>query len=162
MPDYYATLEQIDTLQADPRYAIPKALNDANSIRLALAIGDGVLPELPPGKIGDNQECVLARALSNGWKATISAGSSALFHPSEGKTLADIRKSVDALEQLGFEGITHWEQEPDSCECDDPECSGNRREGFWIDIPHTWAMERFVYLFDKGSYPDLILADESQ
>lgn len=47
-------------------------LEQVNRIRMALAIGEGKITELPKGIIGHPQQCVLARALSNGWTAHVS------------------------------------------------------------------------------------------
>jgi hypothetical protein len=142
---------------------LPIALADANSIRHALAIGDGVLPELPKGQLGNSEQCVLARALSNGWKATVNSDETHLLHPFEGKTAADVRKAVEALEQMGFACVSHGsygEPDADRCGCGDPSCSDNTN-GYWIEVPHTWAMSMFITLFDGGHFPDLILTDES-
>lgn len=160
MPDYEGTNEREIAYGSDPRYVLRLALDDANEIRRALAIGDGVLPELPKGRLQNAKDCVLARALSNGWKAHVGSEETIMFHPFEGKTIDDVLKSVVALRELGWEEVEHWEQghrDAPPCECGNSECDEN---GFMIQIPHTWAMMTFISGFDHGYFPELILADE--
>jgi len=146
--------------ETDPFLVLPSVLADANDIRRALAIGDGILPELPKGVISEQEDCVLAVALSNGWHASVSSTEATLSHPMqkigadgverEGKTREEVDKSVEALGQLGFLDVTVH-----------PKRDDERYAMNWtIEIPHTYAMAKFVNNFDNGKYPDLILERE--
>lgn len=78
-----------------------RVLQQVNSIRIALAIGEKKLDRLPKGIIGSPQMCVLARALSNGWYPSVG-GVIVLSHPIEG---IDWDGAKQALVSLGFERV---------------------------------------------------------
>jgi hypothetical protein len=143
--------------EEDPRLVLPFALADANDIRRALAIGEGKLDELPVAILGNSEDCVLARALSNGWDATVSSSDTSLSHPLEGMTLDKIRLAVQTLGQLGFINVTY----SPSYEID-PGVPDAFYARYWIYIPHTWAMTELVNWYDRGAYPELVLGSDHE
>jgi hypothetical protein len=135
----------------DPKLVLPIALADANEIRRALAIGEGKLEKLPVATIGANDDCVLARALSNGWSATVSSGETTIGHLADDITFVQVKLALQTLKQLGFVGVY---MSPD-CEVTEPGWF------YYIVIPHTWAMQEFVTWYDKGAFPELVLEGDS-
>lgn len=138
MPVYYPTRKQVEDAEMRPRLLLPIVLDEANRIRLALAIGEGLLPELPQGVPGNGELCVLARALSNGWDASVDDDEVCLTHPF--KLEEDFRRAAKALEDLGFEDVEYG-------------------TGFVNFLP-SWSMGRFIRNFDGGIFPELILGDD--
>jgi hypothetical protein len=119
---------------------LPKALEQVNSIRTALAIGDGALKELPKGSIGEAHHCVLARALSNGWKAGVYPGEEIYFeHPGLGYD--DFRRAAETLEVLGLSVESFGES--------------------WVCVEPTLEMSQLAWAFDDGLIPELVLEDDS-
>ncbi len=146
-------MEQVS--KVDPRLVIPLALSDANEIRRALAIGEGKLEKLPTAVLGNSEDCVLARALSNGWKAAVTSSETTIAHSPRGITLAQVKLAVEALNDLGFIGVTYSPSYEISID----------QEGFdsyYISIPHTWAMEQFVNWYDRGAFPELVLDEDNE
>jgi hypothetical protein len=131
-------------------YDLGIVLNDVNKIRLAVGIGEGKLPELPKGIKGDPQQCVLARALSNGWHVEVDS-SIYLSHPTAFENSFDWQKAEKVLNELGFEA--YWED--------------GRYESLdgWVEdesqlvIELTPQMEQLVADFDSGLIPSLVLED---
>lgn len=119
------------------RGLVSRALKQVNDIRIALAIGEGKIPRLPKGVPSDSKQCVLARALSNGWTATV-AGVVTLKHPKEG---VDWTATRDTLELLGFQHVklTH-----------------NRRYNV-LTFQLTDEMDELISRFDTRRMPHLIL-----
>jgi len=125
-----------------------RILEDVNSIRLAIGIGEGKIPELPKGRPGDASQCVLARALSNGWEPDIETDRIRLsnYEPDVLKTF-DFEKVVSTLRLKGLEAsyeVDEWEGERESC---------------WITITPTEEMQTLIRDFDNGFLPSLILKD---
>lgn len=119
-------------------------LEQVNRIRLALAVGEGKLEQLPKGRKGDPHMCVLARALSNGWKAGWKADVSndeiclCNYHlSSEG-----LDRSVEALCNVGFKAKI------------------DKRHPCKIVFPPTKTMVNFIFRFDQGDFEDLILKED--
>ena len=125
-------------------------LNDVNKIRLALGIGEGKLPELPKGIRQSESQCVLARALSNGWEVRVD-DQITLSHPSQ-LTNFDWEKAASTLENLGFD--CHF---VDDSYYDD--FYEETVEDKWIVIETTDQMKILIEDFDKGLLPDLVLND---
>lgn len=119
-------------------------LDQTNRIRQALAIGEGILPELPKGIIGNGQQCVLARALSNGW--TTSVDSSEIVFRHKKLKVADFQRCAHALRQLGF--IAEY-LAPDN------DASAYREH--IISMRPTKTMSNFILRFDEGDFPELVL-----
>lgn len=137
----------------DPRLVIPVALADANEIRRALAIGEGKLEELPPAVIGNSDDCVLARALSNGWHASVGSSETTISHRADGITYTAVKLAVTTLKQLGFIGV---------CLEQDYDLGVDVSNRYYIVIPHTWAMAEFVSWYDKGAFPELVLDEDEE
>jgi hypothetical protein len=130
----------------NPHKLLPYVLDDINLIRQAVGIGEGKLPELPKGVRSKDEQCVLARALSNGWRATVGVHWTELRHgdgiftDEEG---IDMEKIVESLQGLGFKAFNR---------------SYSRGELLlerWIELSNTWAMQKLVNLFDDGHFPEL-------
>lgn len=121
---------------------IPKVLEQVNQIRQALAIGEGKLPELPKGVPGNSSQCVLARALSNGWKARVEPLDIRLSY--DGLEEEGYKKATAALVHLGFDARYYGGND------DDP------RE---LVIYSTTEMRKLVEDFDEELIPELILED---
>lgn len=68
-------------------------MDDVNFVRETLAIGDGTIPKLPKGRPGDAQRCVLAVALSNGWKASV-----------DGEEIL-LRRPLDTGDKFDYSGV---------------------------------------------------------
>lgn len=118
--------------------AIRQSLEQANMIRIALAIGEGKLDALPKGKPGDPAQCVIAKALSNGWEACVDNDQIELSH--DGEETVDLIAAAEALTSLGFEEVKGF--------------------GGSISFNTTTAMHEVISLFDDGKLPDLILESE--
>lgn len=122
-----------------------RVLGQINAIRRALAIGEKKLDRLPKGKISNTDECVLARALSNGWKAQVGTSSTRLIHPVEG---VDWEAAREALATLGFQAVvrpavrTHFNEQ----------CKQ-------LHFSNTEEMSELVMRFDNGDLEHLILND---
>lgn len=138
----------VEEMYQDPRIIIRFALDDANDIRRALAIGEGKLDALPAARLGESEDCVLARALSNGWKAGVDTARTTLTHSNSGMSYKQVALAVETLRQLGFDvewDDYDWDQAPEGA------------RSYSIDINHTWPMSQFVDWYDKGAYPELVL-----
>lgn len=117
---------------------IPVVLNQVNKIRIALAIGEGLLQELPQGIPREPTMCVIARALSNGWKATV-ADEITMTNDKLNDSF-DWDTAVDTLQRFGFDA--HKESYERRCA---------------IEIKVTPEMCELMEFFDNGSLPHLIL-----
>lgn len=111
-------------------------LDQVNKIRLALAIGEGKLEKLPPGKMHELTQCVLARALSNGWVAEVDPERIRFSIPGKEFEI-DWEEIGRSLSRLGF-----------TCKVD----PFNE-----IDLTCTKTMKNFIYRFDEEQFPELIL-----
>jgi hypothetical protein len=110
-------------------------LNQINSIREALAIGEGKLDELPKGEPGAAHHCVIAKALSNGWEAEVS-DYIVLLHENRDDAI-DFKALAKALRKRGFKvEDVGWD---------------------FIKISPTKTMDNFIERFDSGDFPNLIL-----
>lgn len=134
-------------MMVNPRVVLGVALADANDIRLALAIGEGKLKALPVARLGKSEQCVLARALSNGWGASVNESATTLFHPAKGITREQVVLAGKTLDDLGFQGVNVYL---------------DAENGYYLGIPHTWAMEELVKWYDRGAFPDLVLSDDKE
>lgn len=157
-----------DMFMAVPKIICEFALADVNDIRTALAIGEGKLEALPPGMRSNPQNCVLARALSNGWRSFIGVGESNLYHPVEGMSEEKIQSAFSSLKQMDFSGELSKIKVsfPSEGSSDESPVIWDEADGFdeddftecWhIEITHTPAMERLVNLFDDNKIPELLL-----
>lgn len=145
------------TDEAEHEYLKQIVLGDANAIRHALAIGEGLLPELPKGKIGDNRLCVLARALSNGWEPDVDPTCTTLKHDWDTMSYSQIRLAADQLSEFGFKGV-HLAPDKDPGELTFDEIDEEYPEHCWIlSFDNTYAMELLIDLFDNKKIPELIL-----
>lgn len=116
-------------------------LDDVNTIRLALAIGEGTLEALPPGKQQNSEQCVLARALSNGWKAEIDER--IVLTPPD-----DVEVDLSAcVRELNACGIKARKRDDDFDECS------------WVEIEIASLWADFIDDFDDGAIPHLIFKD---
>lgn len=128
-------------------------LGQVNGVRRALAIGEGTLAALPPGRLSDPEECVLARALSNGWRGIIEDGGFLLPPPD---VQVDLPAAVAALDALGFDArVESAESLGEPVDGDFDAETGEYRDGIHFVLPSLWA--RFVFEFDRGALPFLIL-----
>lgn len=145
--------------EANRFWLMEAALEVVNNIRTAVAIGEGLLPELPKAIKGNSRHCVLARALSNGWSATVTGtGSVKLDHPTI--TQEQMRTAVLALEQMDLPA--HLENYPSgefTEVVDDPR---TKAQMFHISIGETPLFRALVDSFDNGHLPDLIFTSEEQ
>lgn len=126
-----------ETLTVD----IPKALEEVNKIRMALAIGEGKIEALPKGKPERPDQCVLARALSNGWEAAVYPLEAVYLTNNDESYDVDFDKCAESLKQLGFKSVYFWL---------------NSRQ---VEFAPTSAMNALAIAFDKKLLPDLILED---
>jgi hypothetical protein len=151
------------------------ALEDANSIRRALAIGEGILPELPKGIPGNEQMCVLAKALSNGWAPFVDAEEASVYHEIDSqRELArhemDVQcaNAAEALKQMGYAcwgGVVNNVDSdiPSSVEDSfqiDPNPGEAEEDKVWVGkvrVDLTWSMRKLIELFDAKFIPELIL-----
>jgi hypothetical protein len=169
MPKIELTAEAENQIYADKSLLLPLVLMEVNEIRLALAIGEGKLPELPKSIRANPEQCVLARALSNGWSASITRDQMTLFHPAEtpnignpdlvDRELLDVERRryelmAETLRQLGYDAwLEHnpWASWSASDKLDLP-----RETRFWqITIQHTWVTNKMVFWFDDSMFPEL-------
>jgi hypothetical protein len=92
---------------------VPEALEKVNEIRIALAIGEGKLPELPKGQPGEAEHCVIAKALSNGWVPSVNEDEITLRHPWDENF--NWEAAVEALIAMGIKPLDYdnmdWGQE---------------------------------------------------
>lgn len=126
-----------------------RVLEQVNKIRMALAIGEKKLDRLPKAIKGDSRQCVLARALSNGWEADIGGDASMeLIHDVEG---IDWDAALEAMHNLGF-GSARIDHRP-----------GNKRRGrpakIAIHFTATPEMDELIDRFDSGLMQHLVLND---
>lgn len=132
------------TLTPRPPVNFKILLDQVNNIRMALAIGEGKLEELPRGFPKHDEQCVLARALSNGWKAAVSD----TIKLSNTKITREQHDAcVKALKSLGFRVV-------DECHA-----RNGRLRIQLIAIEPSRTMANFIERFDDGDFPDLILSD---
>ena len=131
--------EMIQRAAYDKNLLLPYVLAEVNDIRLAMAIGEGKLEALPKGVIEDTHQCVLARALSNGWTAVVDGVGITLHLEPDPDVPADIGAVVITLSQLGYDARAQYRS---------------------VFIAHTKCTGRLVEWFDQGFFPDLILRDE--
>ena len=124
---------------------IPKVLEQVNEIRQALAIGEGKLPELPKGVPGFPEQCVLARALSNGWKAAVTGP--VVYFRNPKLSIKELEKAGETLTQLGWTVL-------------DIERNKNEPEyGPELPVRCTPEMRQLVSDFDSKRLPQFILED---
>lgn len=125
-------------------------LDQVNKIRMALAIGEGKLQELPKGKQSSSVQCVLARALSNGWKARVSSHIQ-ITHSLPLPENVNLEKVAQTLRGYGFKGV----------EIIDGSCytrfSRHFRKPAGVSFRATPTMDNFIDRFDNGDFPHLIL-----
>lgn len=151
-----------------PRVNLGKLLETANKIRLAIGIGEGKIEQLPKGKIGDTTQCVLARALSNGWKAEVESDNIQLRCPVKLRNKFDFDAGATALRQLGFKEVSitdvnRYTKEDVQADNDHKVKYGYRNEKLDKFVPAilsfatTANMANFIERFDDGDFPDLIL-----
>jgi hypothetical protein len=142
------------------------ALEDANAIRHALAIGEGKLEKLPKGITGNESQCVLARALSNGWYPFVESDDSTVFHVLDTKvTEQSLADATEALVHLGFKSnyfieTAHNSIIPSNMESEleiDTDDENSEVLIGRINIANTVAMAKLIDLFDQKLLPDLIL-----
>jgi len=119
-------------------------LDQVNKIRGALAIGEGKLEQLPKGIQLDFSQCVLARALSNGWRAEVTGSEIQIYHENK-EGLIDFKECFTALKRFGFKNVEYFK---------------TRHGSGWVKLEPTKTMENFIVRFDSGHFPDLILKDE--
>ena len=123
------------TTAEDRTQLVADSLEVVNAVRLALAIGEGKLPALPRGVLRDPEQCVLARALSNGWSAMINCGVIALRNAN-----ADADAAADALRTLGFQVCDVYEDV--------------------VEVMLPQVLAALVTEFDFEKLPELILGKE--
>lgn len=126
--------------KAKPPVDFKILLDQVNRIRMALAIGEGKLEELPKGIIAESDQCVLARALSNGWQANVTAACIELTHSNINGAI-DMEKVAVSLKTLGFKGAV------------------TKYQG-GVEFEPSLTMRNFIVRFDKGDFPWLILDSE--
>lgn len=123
-------------------------LDQVNSLRIALGIGEGKLEEFPKGAPGDATMCVLAQALSNGWEPEVDNAFIYLTHwPTDGINFA---KLATALRRRGFEDVRFTDY---SNTTEDPEFAN----GIRFKTPPLWS--RLITEFDRENIPWLISDD---
>jgi hypothetical protein len=127
---------------------LEKVLEDVNKIRLAIGIGEGNLPDLPRGVRRNPSQCVLARALSNGWEASIEDDIS-LTHHEPFKKPFNWDKAVDTLVNLGFNAYLYGDEDEDEFDEYPDYCE--------IHIERTNEMDTLISEFDEGLLPFLVL-----
>ena len=135
-------------------------LNDVNKIRLAVGIGEGKLPELPKGIKGDPRQCVLAKALSNGWNVEVD-GNICLRHTDDFVKPFNWERATDTLRELGFRTELYYDgEEFDDYVVDFHDESDQLYDDlFEIMITCTPEMENLIHEFDDGLIPHLVLND---
>lgn len=130
-------------IEYGPRQLFKIVLEQVNLVRTALAIGEGKLPKLPPGVPGDAQHCVIAAALSNGWKPCVADDEIMLEHPTKGIDWDAIKATLEAY---GFQdvelGITGRPSRP--------------KKTRTITFRTPAAMAQLIFEFDKGELPSLL------
>lgn len=125
--------------QAAANALVGTALDQVNAIRIALAIGEGKIPALPQGVPGNADHCVIAKALSNGWKAYVDNNSIELIHSID--STIEKAKIRNALAESGFIILAMYS--------DDNE--------IYIVIKTTTALDLMIRAFDEQLLPELIL-----
>jgi len=132
---------------------LSEILEDVNTIRLAVGIGEGKIPRLPAGIPGDSQQCVLARALSNGWEPDVD-GSFITLKNFDYETLDnfDFEEAVGVLKSKGLDASYDVE------EYEEDDGSIFKEEGY-INIKCTPLMSKLITEFDDKHLPSLILND---
>jgi hypothetical protein len=128
------------------RTDLAEVLSDVNSIRLAIGIGEGKLKTLPKGIPGDASQCVLAKALSNGWQPEVDDRITL-----EHEDLAEFDLSA-MLATLKSEGLNAYIE----YEYDDYDSEEYPRA---VVIDLTENMQRLIKEFDDELLPSLILED---
>lgn len=152
--------------EMERQWFIGIVLTDVNDIRTALAIGEGKLEELPKGVRSNPEDCVLARALSNGWVSWVGGEHTKLYHPVDGTiTEEQINLAADTLRQMGFDQvyvpdpINGYEAEVESLS-NQHEHDEEDQNMYWeIRFRNTIPMQRLISWFDNGDMPDFILTD---
>lgn len=109
-----------------------RVLKQVNDIRMACAIGEGNLNRLPKGLRGSNSRCTVARALTNGWHASVGRYRVHLRHP-DPFFLAGV---VAPLREMNFENV--------------------ERRTYSVTFDTTPELKCFIDKFDRGEYPHLI------
>ena len=150
-----------------------KLLEQVNSVRIALGIGEGKLQELPPAVVGDPNQCVLARALSVDWDAHVENEIVTLTWRGKPEEV-DWKGVQSALRRRQFKDVSIFSRDDYSLEEHEEEI---RAEKEWAKTqgiqPELWdfhprkivfettpLMQRFISAFDEGQFPWLILGKE--
>jgi hypothetical protein len=129
------------------RKELDKVLEDVNKIRLAIGIGEGNLADLPSGIRRNPSQCVLARALSNGWEVNIEEDITLSHHVKPFEKPFNWHKAVESLVKLGFDAWLSGDEEDD-----------DEYPVWWeIHIEHTPEMVALIEDFDSGLLPFLVL-----
>lgn len=131
-----------------------EALEIVNKIRTVLLIGEGKLESLPMGYLRDAHSCVLALALSNGWRSQVGEYIY-LVHAPDGSVNFNMLRV--ALEERGFRGVSHLTQETGWN--DELEQYNPPGEVCGVKFNCPTVLEQFFTKFDSGQYPNLILND---
>jgi len=133
-----------------------KLLETVNNIRIAIGIGEGKLEALPQGRLESPRQCVLARALSNGWKATVSNEIS-LVAPKAIRGTFDFNAAATALKSMGFTNVLVVDEH--FCAERDCKSTGDPWKPTTIHFDPSKSMTNFIERYDEGQFPDLILKD---
>jgi hypothetical protein len=129
--------------QISNRTLIHRVLEQVNDVRRALAIGEGKLARLPKAIPGDPHQCVLARALSNGWVTRVSDYNFTLTHDVDGIDWPAIQ---EALLSLGFPLVKIGR-----------EVTRREVKSRKLTVSHTPEFAELVERFDSALIPHLIL-----
>jgi hypothetical protein len=136
---------EIDEFADSTPWSLGIVLDQINDIRAAMLIGEGKLDALPQAAPGSPEMCVLARALSNGWVASVTDRISLLHDPGIESGL--LGKMADGLRAAGFTVIDATS-----------EVYAYQDGTFsYIDIDLTEEMNSLISDFDEYLLPDLIL-----
>lgn len=108
-------------------------LDIVNNMRMAMAIGEGKLPELPKGLVGNPNQCVLARALSADWNVQVDGCYIELWPPE----VSMVKRTHSALERMGFSVMTDEYDER-------------------VEIKTPDILADFIDTFDEQGFPELI------
>lgn len=125
-----------------------QVLDQVNSVRVALGIGEGKLEEFPKGDPGDATMCVLARALSNGWEPEVDNSYIFLSHWPANEI--NFKKIATALRRRGFEEVALTDY---GSVTEDSEYAN----GIRFKTPQLWA--KLITEFDTERIPWLVSDD---
>jgi len=134
-------------------------LRQINAIRVACQIGDS-LHEMPQGVIGNETQCPIARALSNGLHVEVSSTIEIEVKRGQDASRYDFQEIKRVLRAAGFIGFEIYtrnkrDENGDYVYGENGELVDDDEE-YGISFHASKTMDNFIQRFDAGEFKNLI------